>query len=61
MNGNLDLIVLDRNYTNTAVDFAFSVITKQNIAHPDYFSIWSWDSMLLQTEKIGRASCRERV
>ena len=51
-NGDLDLIVLDRNYTSTFGDFAFSILTKKNIIHPDYFSIWSWDSMLLQTKNL---------
>lgn len=52
VNGVPDLVVVDRNYTNTASDFAFSLFTKRNIARPDYFSIWSYDEILFQTENL---------
>jgi hypothetical protein len=51
-NGEKAIVVADLNYTNTFNDLALSLLTGEKSKHPEYFSIWSKNEILFQTENL---------
>ena len=52
ISGDPAVIVTDRNYTSTVGGFVLSLLTKQENKTPEYFSIWSNNEILFQTENL---------
>ncbi len=52
ISGDPTVVVTDRNYTSTVGGFVLSLLTKQENKTPEYFSIWSNNEILFQTENL---------
>lgn len=52
ISGDPAVVVTDRNYTSTVGGFVLSLLTKQENKTPEYFSIWSNNEILFQTENL---------
>ncbi len=52
ISGDPAVVVTDRNYTSTVGGFVLSLLTKQENKNPEYFSIWSNNEILFQTENL---------
>jgi hypothetical protein len=52
ISGDPAVVVTDRNYTSTVGGFVLSFLTKQKNKTPEYFSIWSNNEILFQTENL---------
>jgi hypothetical protein len=52
VSGDPAVVVTDRNFTSNLGDFALSLLTKQANKTPEYFSIWSNNEILFQTENL---------